>query len=196
MQTPKQPWQEFIERTKGSPPSPFLIKAVTLVDVRNEALDLGAGALNDSKYFLSENFKHVTALDRHNSADEIAEESTEERFSFVMSTFENYEFPKNTFDLINAQFSLPFNPSASFQEVFERMKSSLKPKGIFAGQLFGVNDSWNTPESKLTFHTREQAEKLLADMEVIELVETEKDGYPALGDLKHWHLLYIIARKK
>ena len=48
----------------------------------------------------------------------------------------------------------------------------------------------------MTFHTREEVERLLSDLEIIELEEKEKDKKPAVGELKHWHIFHIIARKK
>ena len=53
----------YIEARKFDPPRPLLIKAVGLVERKQQALDAGAGALNATKYLLSAGFAHVTALD-------------------------------------------------------------------------------------------------------------------------------------
>lgn len=47
----------------------------------------------------------------------------------------------------------------------------------------------------MTFHTKKEAEKLLSGMEILEFTEEEKDDKPVVGDLKHWHVFHIIARK-
>lgn len=47
----------------------------------------------------------------------------------------------------------------------------------------------------MTFHTLEQVHELLAGMEILNLKEEELDGTTVIGDTKHWHLFYIIARK-
>lgn len=189
-------WAEYIEKTKEMPPRPLLVEAVAFVSMKNEALDLGAGALQDTKYLLSQGFKHVTALDKENLVEDILKELPQDRVEYVVSNFENFEFPLNKFDLINAEYSLPFNPSSTSETVLIRIKNSLKPGGIFAGQLFGLNDTWNTEGRDMTFYSREQVERLFNDMEIIKLSEEEKDGQTVVGGVKHWHIFHIIARKK
>lgn len=48
----------------------------------------------------------------------------------------------------------------------------------------------------MTFHTREQAERLISDLEIIEFTEEDQGGRIANGTPKHWHVFHIIARKK
>ncbi|MDO8550913.1 MAG: hypothetical protein Q7S39_12285 [Ignavibacteria bacterium] len=48
----------------------------------------------------------------------------------------------------------------------------------------------------MTFHTKQQVENLLSDMEIIELTEEDKDGRTANGTPKHWHVFHVIARKR
>lgn len=52
-------WSEYIGKTKNNPPKPWLIKAMSFVNAKDEALDLGPGAFNDTKFLLSEGFKHI-----------------------------------------------------------------------------------------------------------------------------------------
>ena len=191
----ESPWKEFVEKTKERGPRPLLVKALALVHDKDEALDLGAGALNDSKYLLEQGFKHVTAVDKENLAENLMGDLPKDQLSYSISSFEDFNFPEDTFDLINAQFSLPFIQPSEFQRVFSSMKQSLKPAGIFVGQLFGVNDDWSK-NPNMSFHTREQVGQLLAGMEVVELKEEEKDEKPVVGKLKHWHVFHIIARAK
>ncbi len=47
----------------------------------------------------------------------------------------------------------------------------------------------------MTFHTREQAENLIEDLEVIYFKEKKKDDKTAKDDMKHWHEFHIIAKK-
>jgi len=76
------------------------------------------------------------------------------------------------------------------------MKRSLALGGIFAGQLFGTQDEWNTPQRDMTFHSKEEVLKSLSGMEVLHFVEANKEGSLANGLPKHWHVFHIIARKK
>lgn len=188
------PWVEYIEKTKDKGPRPLLVKALSYVKSKDEALDLGAGALNDTKYLIAEGFKHVTTVDKENLAGDILQTIPSDRISYIVSSFDDFPFVINKFDLVNAQYSLPFNSSDTFLEVFDKIKESLKSGGIFVGQLFGVRDTWNKEETTMTFHTKEEVEKLISDMEIIEFTEEEKDDMPAVGDMKHWHVFHIITR--
>ena len=191
----KNNWPEYIDQTKDAPPRPLLIKAVEFVKSKNSALDLGAGALNDTKYLLSKGFKKVVAVDKTNLAEEISKCLPQDRVEYIINSFEEYNFPKNVFDIINAQFSLPFTQPNSFNEVFNKLKGSLKIGGVFSGQLFGIRDDWYKQRANMSFHSREKVEQLLSNMEIIELNEEEKDENPAVGNIKHWHVFHIIARK-
>lgn len=184
-------WQKHFEDTKSNPPSKLLVEALSFVTNNSKALDLGAGALTGSKHLVSLGFE-VVAVDQ----EPFEEIISDTQFEFIKSTFLDYEFPKSHFDLITAQFSLPFNGAAGFEILWEKIISSLTPGGIFTGQLFGLNDEWNVPESTLVFHSREQVEHLLSSIEILKLEEKEWDGILANGVPKHWHVFHIIARQR
>src|SRR4051812_14200630 len=186
-------WGEFYERTKGKPPQPLLVRAVPYVREKVAALDLGSGALMDSAFLLSAGFKTVTAVDHEPIARKRADELPVDRFRYVISKFEHFNFQEQQFDLVNAQYSLPFIGRSEFGTIWSRIHAYLKPKGIFTGQLFGDRDSWSR-NTQMTFHTRSQAETLLSVFEVLELQEEEEDGMPAVGPMKHWHVFHFIVR--
>jgi hypothetical protein len=183
-------WQEYYQNTKDKPASELLKLSMKFVSNKSTALDLGSGALADSKYLLSEGFE-VIAVDKEEISDEIAND----KFKFIRSSFEDYNFPTSLFNLINAQFSLPFNGRESFLYVWEKMLSSLKTDGIFVGQLFGEKDEWNKPGTGLAFFSRNQIKFLLNGTEILKFEEIEKDGRLANDDSKHWHFFDIIARQ-
>lgn len=183
-------WKTYHTKTSGRAVSPLLAEAVTLVAKRDTALDLGAGALVESKFLLSEGFEKVTAVDAEWFAD-----IDDSRFSFIESAFEVYDFPKESFDIINAQFALPFTKPESLDSVWTKIKESLVSGGIFSGQFFGKHDSWSTAPN-MTFHTEENVRELLKGMEILKLKEVECDGEAASGKSKHWHVFHVIARKK
>jgi hypothetical protein len=144
----------YIEARRFDPPRPLLLKAAALVGRKEHALDVGAGALNASKYLLSAGFGHVTALDASPRAQKAAAEFSREQVTFVLSRFEDFPFPANSYDLVNAEFSLPFINPANFESVFTKLLNSIRGGGIFTGQLFGSNDSWNVENSGMSFHPR------------------------------------------
>ena len=96
---------------------------------------------------------------------------------------------------VNAEFSLPFISAAAFPSVFTKLMASVKIGGLFTGQLFGPNDSWNLPESGMNFHSRSDVERLLRGWAVLELTEEDRPGKTKLGEDKHWHIFHIIARR-
>jgi len=128
-------WQEYYEDTKSKSPSKMLLEALPFVENKSKALDLGAGALVESKYLLSMGFD-VVAVDQERFPEEI----TNDKFKFVQGSFKDYEFPKESFDLITAQFSLPFNGKNGFTELWNKVVASLKTNGVFVGQLLVLND--------------------------------------------------------
>jgi tellurite methyltransferase len=185
-------WTDFYRVTRNNPHWSLLEKAVALLGHKGDALDLGCGAGRDTRYLLTQGF-HVTAVDREPGAVALLAEFPQENLRVVQSSFEDFAY--EIYDLVSAQFALPFNPKASFSEVFARVKQAIKPGGIFTGQFFGIRDEWNTPGTGMTFLTREQVEELLSDMKVIEFTEEDKMGNTAAGVLKHWHVFHVIAQK-
>jgi tellurite methyltransferase len=186
----------YIEARRFDPPRPLLMKAAALVDRKGQALDVGAGALNATKYLLSAGFKHVTALDASPHAQKVAEEFPKQQVTFVLSRFEVFLFAENCYDLVNAEFSLPFMTRENFIPTFSSLLSSVRSGGIFTGQLFGTRDSWNVEDSGMTFHTRAEAGALFHDFELVHIEEEDGPGTTKLGEPKHWHIFHIIASRK
>jgi len=189
----KKDWQEFYEITKNKPPTKLLIKALEHVTKKSKAIDIGGGALKDTRYLLEQGFD-VTVVDKADLMAKEAEAIKSSKLHYFVSAFADFNFPKNEYNLASAMYALPFNPPESFDVVFEKIKSSLVRDGIFCGQCFGVRDEWSANQ-KMTFHTKEQVEKLLSDMKVILLDEEEKDDKTANGTPKHWHVFHFIAKK-
>ncbi len=189
----KRDWAEFYKISKNHPPSKLLIKALEFCANKNKAIDIGGGALKDTRYLLSLGFD-VTVIDSSELMAEEAKKIVSKKLHYFVTPFDKFDFPENNFDIASATSALPFNSPDTFGKVIKSIKESLVKNGIFCGQLFGVRDEWSS-RSKMTFHTREQAEKLFSDMEIIDFREEEKDGTIANGTPKHWHIFHFIARK-
>lgn len=188
-------WYKYAERARDRPPRPLLLEAAQFTTRRDTAIDIGAGALNDTRFLLDAGFAHVTALDAEPIAQDIADTLPPDRFRYVIATFEDFAFLPATYDLLNAQYALPFIRPDSFDHVFDAILASLRPGGILTGQFFGDRDDWvGTPN--MTFHSREGAEALLAPLTVLAFREEDDPASQTLNGVpKHWHLFHFIARK-
>lgn len=178
-------WGDYYKKV-NTEPRVLLVEALQYANKTGSALDLGCGASGDT-YHLKELGYTVTSVD---SSDRVLEYIP----SAIISSFEQFPFPRNEYSVVNAQFALPFCSPNRIDDVFESIKESLQTGGIFTGQFFGPNDSWAI-RSDMNFKTREQMQNLLGDLEIIKFEEEEKDTPTALGDPHHWHLFHIIARR-
>jgi SAM-dependent methyltransferase len=186
----------YIEARRFDPPRPLLTRAAGLVAAKDHALDAGAGALNATKYLLAAGFRRVTAFDSSPTSQRAAAELASDQVSFVSSRYEDFSYPRDAFDLVNAEFSLPFVGPGNIAAVLAGLFGTVRPGGIFTGQLFGVNDSWNVSGSGMNFQTRADVEHLLRGWTLVELEEEDHPGATKLGEAKHWHIFHILARKR
>jgi len=174
--------------------SSLLLKSFKYFNNKDKvALDLGCGAGQDTKYLLEKGFL-VTAVDSSVATKMYIDKlPNQDRLIFKNSSFLDFDYKK--YNLINSQFALPFNPPESFNKMFRKMTNSIEPDGLFVGQLFGVNDSWNVDDSNLTFHNLSGVKKLFKSFELLFLYEKDYNGITTSGVKKHWHVFNIIARK-
>jgi len=179
--------------TKERPPAKLLVKALEYVQNREKALDLGSGSLKDSKYLLELGFD-VTAVDKRNGCDDDALLKNE-KLHYHIKSFEDFDFENNHFDVINAMYSLPFINQDNFDNVFNNIKMSLKVGGVFCGQFFGKNDSWNINDGKMSFHDEADIRYKLKGFDIKIFEEVQEDGTTMLGKPKHWHVFHVVAKK-
>ena len=191
--TSESRWRTFVEDTKGQPPWPRLVRAADMFDQPGDALDVGAGAGRDTAYLLLRGWR-VTAVDSSPSAAAALRRLPGRRnLHVVVSAIQDFE--PAAYDLVNAQFSLPFIPPAHFDATVERLRESVRPAGMMAATFFGASDEWNVPGTEQNFSSRADVERMFNGWETIELTEVEEDGHTADGTPKHWHVFHVIARR-
>lgn len=161
-----------------------------------KAIELGCGAGNDTVYLIKNNWK-VLAIDRENVEERIAKRLNDkelEKFTFQQQNFESLELEKS--NLIVANYCLPFCNKNKFEELWNKIESSITNEGYFVGNFFGTNDGWNGIKKKMIFLSKEQIMELFNEFEIILFKEIEKDALTGLGKMKHWHIFDVIAKKK
>ncbi len=193
-------WNEYNKNTANNPPRKLCQEAVQLVDPKDKALDVGAGALNDTKYLLDLGFE-VTAIDFNPDILNIAKDINDNNLTIKVTALEEYTPQIKTFNYINAMFSLPFVKPEQFDDVFKGLYNSLTSGGIMAFQLFGDKDQWaETTENdrfhnNMTFLTREQVDRLLEDKIIIKNEEVIEETKLAVGGFRKSHEFRIIIKK-
>lgn len=186
-------WREFVRNTTGAPPWPLLERAVALFQEPGDALDVGAGAGRDTAYLLRRGWR-VTAVDASPAAAAALRQlRLLGKLRVVVSAVE--DFALATYDLVNAQFSLPFMQRSQFDATVRRLRDSVCASGVMAATFFGEHDEWNVAGSEQTFSTRSGIEHAFSGWELLELTEVDEDGQTADGTPKHWHVFHLIARR-
>jgi tellurite methyltransferase len=185
-------WRKFMAATIGQPPWPELVRAADLFATPGEALDVGAGAGRDTAYLLSRGWR-VTAVDSSPSAAEALGRLAQPNLRVVVTTAQ--DFVPSGYELVNAQFSLPFLPREQFAATVARFRDSVRSSGVMAATFFGRHDEWNVSGNNLNFSTQEEIERMFDGLELIELREVERDGNTADGAPKHWHVFHLTARR-
>lgn len=192
-------WQDYYERTHKRPPRDTLVMALANFGVSNEprfAVDLGCGAGNDAVELLHQGWR-VLAIDKEqNAIDSLRKrvpENSKTRLQTKISPFEGLTLP--TADLVNASFALPFCRPHHFAALWEQIEGALGTNGRFSGHFFGLNDSWATHATQMTFLSYDQIQTLFQAFAIEHFAEKDEAGSTAMGEEKHWHIFSIVARK-
>jgi SAM-dependent methyltransferase len=193
-------WEAFYRAAEGRALRPLFVDAIPFLPtaIPNDplvAVDLGCGDGAETLELLTRGWT-VLAVDGSPEGIARLRESVSPadraRLTIRVAPFANVSLPPA--DLVYAGLSLPFCEPGDFGRVWTAITSSLRPNGLFVGHLFGPHDSW-AGKPGMTFHTREDVESLLAELEIEQLREQDEDG-EAVGGPKHWHVFHVIARKR
>jgi len=196
-------WDGYFKVVHGKPPRDTALRAIALFNAEpipassspRFAVDLACGEGRDTLELLRHGWR-VKAIDMTQSGlDMLLSRVTPEQRPHVqtqLATFTTAQW--DACDLLNCSYALPFCPPAEFSYLWQRIVSSIKPGGRFAGQLFGDRDSWSV-SSHTIGHTRAAVDQLLAPFDVEMLTEEERDDTTSMGEFKHWHVFHIVAKQ-
>lgn len=189
--------KKYYENTENALPNPT-VRTIIEMNIKPEnAIDLGCGAGRDTVYLIKNGWK-VLAIDREDTEKIISGKLNEEEiknFRFKCQEFENMELEENK--LLVANFSIPFCNINYFNEFWNKITDSILEGGYFAGNFFGIHDSWSKIKNEMVFLTKEKVLNLFEkSFEIIKFKEFEKDEKNGLGKMQHWHIYNIVAKKK
>jgi SAM-dependent methyltransferase len=189
-------WAGYYAWSSAREPRPMLLAACSRLGAGDGrlAVDLGCGEGTDALALLDRGWS-VVAIDIEPaglaSLRARIPAAGAGRIRIVCASFADVALPPA--NLIHAGFSLPFCPPHQFPAVWAQIRGALLPGAIFAGQLFGIRDSW-ADDPDMTFQNRAEVISLLGGLEILELHESERDGEAYSGP-KHWHTFDILARE-
>lgn len=93
-------------------------------------LDIGCGFGWHCKYAVEQGAKKVVGIDISKNMIEKAKQiNADEKIEYMISSIEDYAYPKNTFDVVISSLALHY--IASFEEVCNQVKNTLKEHGTF-----------------------------------------------------------------
>ena len=190
-------WADYYQKIKGRAPRQLLLDVLKNYpsEASLHAIDLGCGDGTETAVLLERGWT-VLAVDgepaaiRHLMEKVPAEQQP--RLQTQVANFEEITLPGA--DLVHASLSIPFCKPEHFPALWQKIVTAIKPGGRFAGQFFGVRDSW-AANTDITFHTEEQVRQMLSGFEIESFQEMDEDGNAVSGP-KHWHVFTVIARKR
>ncbi|HQY20234.1 MAG TPA: class I SAM-dependent methyltransferase [Ignavibacteria bacterium] len=190
----KYDWDVYYEHHKERPVKESLYRTLDLFKkdkiYSGHAFDLGCGNGHETRELLRKGWS-VTATDKNKKVKIMLDDlktKHKNNLDIQAVSFEKITWKKTTF--IYANYSLPFCPANHFDKVWINIVDSLRRNGRFSGQFFGDRDEWD-----LVRHTKDQALERLEGMEIELFEEIEKDDKTTTGEMKHWHVFDIIAKK-
>lgn len=208
-ETSSEDWETYYKKTGARPPRRTLLFALNRFDAersvkdpnetRRFAIDLGCGSGRDTVEILRRGWR-VLAIDAEPKAIAGLESRSDippgvdlaAQLLGRVARFEQTELPSA--DLVNSSFALPLVPAADFPALWARIVAALRPGGRVACQLYGERDQW-AGDPGITVMTREEAQALLAPLEIEMFEEEDDDSVTPRGMQKHWHIFHIVARK-
>lgn len=187
--------EKYYDNTKNAKANYTVRKFIELNVEPGNAVDIGCGAGRDTVCLIKKGW-NVVAIDTENVESLITSKLSEKelkQFKFSRQKFEYIELEKN--NLIVANFSLSFCNKNNFKKLWDKINDSILKEGYFVGNFFGVNDEWKKTKVEMTFLNKGQVIELFKDFKIIEFKEVEKDDFTGLGNMKHWHIFNVIAKK-
>jgi SAM-dependent methyltransferase len=196
-------WSSHFQKRLYQQPRDILKQALEIYDKSpnqgKKALDLGAGAGNETAYLLQQGWT-VWANDREKESIEIIGNRKDvvpykDKLTLICASFTDIPWATPpSFNLITAIYALPFLDKNSFSSVWNNIVNHLEPQGIIAVTLFGPQHAvfgwWEA--RNMSFFTKEEVLNLFKNFDIKIFEEfAEKNDEEVME-----HIFTIIAQKK
>jgi trans-aconitate methyltransferase len=193
-------WSPYYQEKLYKQPRTLLLQALQFCNTHHHtALDLGAGAGNDTAYLLQHGWS-VWANDKEREALDIIASRKDilpylNHLTYIHSSFTN--IPWNDlplFNLIYASYALPFLTKEDFYIVWNHVINQLQADGIIALHLFGdQHQAFNAWQRQhMSFFNKQEVSLLLKNLDIKILEESCERNDRGIMD----HSFTIIVQKR
>lgn len=193
-------WMDYNAAQTTRDVRPLLLDALAVAGpgAGRQAVDLGCGLGRESDALLQAGWR-VHAVDFAPNTEENLRATTREadhdRLTVEVRAFGDLTALPDA-DLVYAGFSIPYIPRDVFDHVIAVVRKSVRPGGLFAANLLGVNDGYRAEHAEeFTFLDEDEVRgELFPGWDLVRLDVEDYDGKAYAGP-HHWHLFHVIARR-
>jgi SAM-dependent methyltransferase len=196
-------WSPHFQKRLYKEPRDILTQALKIYETspiqEKKALDLGAGAGNETAFLLQHGWQ-VWAEDKEKESIDIISNRTDviphkKNLTLIHASFTDIPWNKlPSFNLMCAIYALPFLDKNSFQKTWNNIINHVAPHGILAVTLFGTQHKvfgWWEARS-MSFFTKEEISALFKGFDIKNFEESlEKNDDNVME-----HIFTVIAQKK
>ncbi|WP_344661212.1 class I SAM-dependent methyltransferase [Catenulispora subtropica] len=193
-------WMDYNAAQTAREVRPLLLDALTAAGpgAGRQAVDLGCGLGRESDALLRAGWR-VHAVDFAPNTEEnlhaTTREQDRERLTVEVRSFADLAGLPDA-DLVYAGFSIPYIPRDVFDRLIGVVRTAVRPGGLFAANLLGVNDGYRAEHGEeFTFLDEDEVRSLLfPGWDLVRLDIEDYDGRAYSGP-HHWHLFHLVARR-
>lgn len=186
--------ERFYKQSLELGPSPFLKFALEYATVKDEAIDIGAGAMLDTKQIVDAGFTHVIASDVNPNTEGYLIDELRDHVSLKTEDVNSFDYPADSFDLVYSSKALQYLKAENTDRALENIFRSIRKGGLFVGAIFGLYDD-QVDLNKGYFPTFAEIKSKFKDSEWKLIKATKRDSDSPNPHYEKMNLYGIIARK-
>ena len=170
------------------------------------ALDLGCGTGNNTKFLINFGFKKVIGVDGSKAALRIAKKRIRSKnCKFLKTNFNTMKFKKNYFSLILDRGSLTHNNKDQIKKNIKKIHTSLKKDGFFISHMFNKKHTEFTKSTffeksmslkkpiKASFFDQAEIIKIFQSFKILSIRDSNRKELKTGYNESFWHL---VCQKK